>query len=71
MFHKCKEISDSPPKRVQHDTPKTHRKSVISLQIDLLAALKELHDLTYTVKNEDVLKLAHNEIANLTREVKV
>ena len=33
--------------------------------------IKELYDLTYIVKNEDVLKIACNEIANLTRTVKV
>ena len=71
LFEKCKEISNSPPKRVHNETLKTHRNSVRSLQIDLRANLKELHDLTYIVKNEDVLKIARNEIANLTRTGKV
>ena len=68
LFEKCKEISNSPPKRVYNETLKTHQNSVRWLQIDLRATLKELHDLTYTVKNEDFLKTARNEIANLTRQ---
>ena len=71
LFEKCKEISNSPSKRVHNETLKTHKNSVRSLQIDIRATLKELQDLTYIVKNEDVLKIARNEIANLTRAVKV
>ena len=43
---------DSPPRRVYNETLKTHQNSVRSLEIDLRANLKELHDLTYVVKNE-------------------
>ena len=71
VFDECKDISNSPPKRVYNETLKTHQNSVRSLQIDLRATLKELYDLTHIVKNEDVLKIARNEIGNLTRKVKV
>ena len=71
LFGKCKEISNNPPRRVHNETLKIHQNSFRSLQIDLRATLKELHDLTYIVKNEDVLRIARNEIANLTRTVKV
>ena len=70
VFDECKDISNSPPKRVYNET-QTHQNSVRSLQIDLRATLKELYDLTHIVKNEDVLKIARNEIGNLTRKVKV
>ena len=65
IFHEYKEIPNSPPKRVRNETLKTKL-----LQIDLGATHKEPHDLTYIVKFEDVLKMARNEIANLTRTVK-
>ena len=71
MFHEYKEIPNSAPKRVQNETLKSHHNSGRSLQIDLRANFKELHDLPYIVKNEDVLKMARNEIVNLTRSVKV
>ena len=68
---KDKEISNNPLKRVHNETLKTLHNSVRSLQIGLRVILKELHDLTYIVKNEDVLKIARNEIGNLARTVKV
>ena len=68
---KDKEISNNPLKRVHNETLKTLHNSVRSLQIDHRVILKELHDLTYIVKNEDVLKIARNEIGNLARTVKV
>ena len=71
LFGECKEISNNPPRRVHNETLKIHQNSFRSLQIDLRATLKELHDLTCIVKNEDVLRIARNEIANLTRTVKV
>ena len=71
MFDESKDISNSPPKGVYNETLTTHQNSVRLLQIDLRATLKELYDLTYIVKNEDVLKIARNEIDNLTRTVKV
>ena len=71
VFDECKEISNSLLKRVHNETLKTHRNSVRSFQIDLRATLKELHDLTYIVKNEDVSKIARNEIGNLAKTVKV
>ena len=49
MFDKCKDISNSPAKRVYNKTLKTHQNSVRSLQTDLRATLKELYDLTYTL----------------------
>ena len=58
-------------KRVHNETLKTLYNSVRSLQIDLRVILKELHDLAYIVKNEDVLKIARNKIGNLARTVKV
>ena len=70
-LHECKEFPNSPPKNVLNETLKTHRNSVRLLQIDLRVSLKELHDLTCRVKNEDVLKMARNQIANLIRTVKV
>ena len=69
MFYECKKIPNSPLKRFHNETLTTHYNSVRSLQIDLRATPKELHDLAYIVKNEDVLKMARNEIANLTRTV--
>ena len=71
MFHECKEISNCPPKRVLNETLKAHHNSVRWLQIDLRPPLRELYDLTYIVKNEDVLNMARSEIANLMRTVKV
>ena len=71
MLHECKEIPISPPKSVFNGTLKTHHNSVRSLQIDLRETLKELHYLTYIVKNGDVLNMVCNEIANLIRTVKV
>ena len=68
---KDKEISNNPLKRVHNETLKTLHNSVRSLQIDLRVILKELHDLAYIVKNEDVLKIARNKIGNLARTVKV
>ena len=68
MFH---ETPNSSPKSVLSETRKTHHNSVRSLQINLRATHKELHDLTYILQNEDVLKMARNEIANLIRTVKV
>ena len=65
IFHECKEIPNSPPKRVCNEILKTKL-----LQIDLGATHTEPHDLTYIVKFEDVLKIARDEIANLTRTVK-
>ena len=58
-------------KRVHHETLESLHNSVRSLQIDLRVTLKEFNDLTYIVKNEDVLKIARNEIGNLARTVKV
>ena len=47
MFDECKDISNSPPKRVYNETLKTHQNRVRSLQIYLRPTLKELYDLTY------------------------
>ena len=55
MFDKCKKISNSSPKRVHHETLKIHHNSVKSLQKDL----------------RDCLKIARNEIGDLTGTVKV
>ena len=71
IFYECKEISNSPPKRGHNETLKTHQNSFRSLQIGPRATLKELYDLTYVIKNEDILKIARNKIGNLTRKVKV
>ena len=47
----------------------THCNSVRLLERNIRATFKELHDLTYIVKNEYVLKLARNDIPKLTRTV--
>ena len=72
LFGECKEISNNPPRRVHNETLKIHQNSFRSLQIDLRATLKELHDLTNMLKNKDVLKMYRNEMAYLLkRTVKV
>ena len=50
LFDECKEMSNSPPKRVHNETLNTHQNNVRSIKIDLRATLKGLHDLTRTVK---------------------
>ena len=50
LFDECKEMSNSPPKRVHNETLNTHQNNVRSIKIDLWATLKELHDLTRTMK---------------------
>ena len=72
VFHECKETPNSPPKSVPNENLKTRHNSARSLQIDLRATLKELHDLTNMLKNKDVLKMYRNEMAYLLiRTVKV
>ena len=70
IFYECKETSNSPPKRGHNETLKTHQNSVRSLQIGPRATFKELYDLTYVVKNEDILKIGRNEIGNLKEKLK-